>query len=240
MSYASVALDIPTRAIDAAYDYLVPDGLAATVTVGATVLVPFSGRDVVGYVMDVHEELPAGVAPGRVRPVTQVLAEPAFDGAAARVARWMAAEYACPLCEAVRPFLAPGQKVRVTRASADAPWQLDARRPARSTSDGGLAPAARLRPGQRQPPARRPEALREGPAARGRALRHHPRRRERRDRPGQARRGGGLSRRSVRLEATSLPARRPAAGAHGGPGGGPRTSTRPARRRPAAWCWWTA
>ena len=111
MSYASVALDIPTRAIDAAYDYLVPDGLAATATVGATVLVPFSGRDVVGYVMDVHEEPPAGVAPGRVRPVTQVLAEPAFDAAAARVARWMAAEYACPLCEAVRPFLAPGQKV---------------------------------------------------------------------------------------------------------------------------------
>ena len=50
VSYASVALDIPTRAIDAAYDYLVPDGLAATATVGATVLVPFSGRDVVGYV----------------------------------------------------------------------------------------------------------------------------------------------------------------------------------------------
>lgn len=38
VSYASVALDIPTRAIDAAYDYLVPDGLAATATVGATVL----------------------------------------------------------------------------------------------------------------------------------------------------------------------------------------------------------
>lgn len=77
MSYASVALDIPTRAIDAAYDYLVPDGLAATATVGATVLVPFSGRDVVGYVMDVHEEPPRGrgarpreagdAGPGRAR-----------------------------------------------------------------------------------------------------------------------------------------------------------------------------
>ena len=63
VSYASVALDIPTRAIDAAYDYLVPDGLAATATVGATVLVPFSGRDVVGYVMDVHEEPPRAWRP---------------------------------------------------------------------------------------------------------------------------------------------------------------------------------
>lgn len=151
MSYASVALDIPTRAIDAAYDYLVPDGLAATATVGATVLVPFSGRDAVGYVMDVHEEPPAGVAPGRVRPVTQVLAEPAFDVAAARVARWMAAEYACPLCEAVRPFLAPGQKVRVTRTSADAPWQLVSEKAGPVDERWvGLAPAANdYAPGQR-------------------------------------------------------------------------------------------
>ena len=166
VSYASVALDIPTRAIDAAYDYLVPDGLAATATVGATVLVPFSGRDVVGYVMDVHEEPPAGVAPGRVRPVTQVLAEPAFDGAAARVARWMAAEYACPLCEAVRPFLAPGQKVRVTRASADAPWQLVSEKAGPVDERWvGLAPTANdYAPGQRASRQRAVlEALREGP-----------------------------------------------------------------------------
>ena len=166
VSYASVALDIPTRAIDAAYDYLVPDGLAATATVGATVLVPFSGRDAVGYVMDVHEEPPAGVAPGRVRPVTQVLAEPAFDGAAARVARWMAAEYACPLCEAVRPFLAPGQKVRVTRASADAPWQLVSEKAGPVDERWvGLAPAANdYAPGQRASRQRAVlEALREGP-----------------------------------------------------------------------------
>lgn len=166
VSYASVALDIPTRAIDAAYDYLVPDGLAATATVGATVLVPFSGRDVVGYVMDVHEEPPAGVAPGRVRPVTQVLAEPAFDGAAARVARWMAAEYACPLCEAVRPFLAPGQKVRVTRASADAPWQLVSEKAGPVDERWvGLVPAANdYAPGQRASRQRAVlEALREGP-----------------------------------------------------------------------------
>ena len=102
MAYASVVLDIPTRSIDAAYDYAVPEALAATVAVGATVLVPFGGRDVVGYVMDVHGQGPAGVAPERVKPVAQVLAAPAFDEAAARVARWVATEYACPLCEGVR------------------------------------------------------------------------------------------------------------------------------------------
>lgn len=166
LSYASVVLDIPTRAIDAAYDYAVPGELAATATVGATVLVPFGGRDVVGYVMDVHEEPPAGIAPSRVKPVAQVLAASAFDAAAARVARWMASEYACPLCEAVRPFLAPGQKVRVTRASADAPWQL-VNEKAGPVDERWvhLAPAANdFEPGRRASRQRAVmEALREGP-----------------------------------------------------------------------------
>ena len=245
VSYASVALDIPTRAIDAAYDYLVPDGLAATATVGATVLVPFSGRDVVGYVMDVHEEPPAGVAPGRVRPVTQVLAEPAFDAAAARVARWMAAEYACPLCEAVRRFLAPGQKVRVT-APPRTPWQLVSEKAGPVDERGwALRPRRLHAPGQRQPPG----APSWRPCARARsAWPSSPPpspRRERRDRPGQARRGGVYShRRSVRARRhnplSSAAARGPERASRRARRRPSRQSTRPARRRPAAWCWWTA
>ena len=44
MPFASVVLDIPTRALDAAYDYRVPPELAGEVAVGATVLVDFSHR----------------------------------------------------------------------------------------------------------------------------------------------------------------------------------------------------
>ncbi|OUO31848.1 primosomal protein N' [Olsenella sp. An293] len=124
MRYASIALDIPTRALDGTFSYAVPEALAQDVAVGATVLVSFSHRLAVGYVMGVSEEAPEGVDPGRLLPVEQVLAPPAFDEASARLASWMAGEYACPLCEAVRPFLAPGQKVRVTRPSEDAPWEL--------------------------------------------------------------------------------------------------------------------
>ena len=124
MTYAGVVLDIPTHALDGAFDYLVPDSLAGEVAVGATVLVPLGSREVVGYVMSVSGEPAAGVDPSRVRPVSQVLAEPAFDEVSARVAMWMAREYACPVADAVRPFLAPGQKVKVVRDAPGEPWRL--------------------------------------------------------------------------------------------------------------------
>lgn len=166
MRYASVALDIPARAIDGAFSYAVPPELEAQVAVGATVLVPFSHRVAVGYVTAVGDEPPSGVAAKRFLPVAQVLAEPAFDEVAARVASWIAREYACPLCDAVRPFLAPGQKVRVTRADRDAPWELqteragavDARWAALTPAANDFAPA---RTASRQRAVI--EALREGP-----------------------------------------------------------------------------
>ena len=124
MPYASVVPDISTRAIDGAFDYAVPAEIAPQVTVGSTVLIPFGGRQVVGYVIGTSDVTPAGIDPEKLKPVAQVLAPSAFDEKAAEVASWMAREYACPLCDAIRPFLAPGQKVRVTRDSENDPWRL--------------------------------------------------------------------------------------------------------------------
>lgn len=144
MPYASVVLDIPTRALDGAFDYEIPPELAGDaagvalpatsdpdpepdlgpVAVGATVLVPLGNRQVVGYVMSTSHDAPAGIDPKKIKPILQVLAVPAFDDAGAAVARWMAHEYACPLPDAVRPFLAPGQKVKVTRDALGEPWRL--------------------------------------------------------------------------------------------------------------------
>ena len=120
--FASVVLDIATRALDGAFDYEVPRELEAECVVGATVLVPFSHREAVGYVVATSAQPPDGLDAARVLPVLRVLAPSAFDQVSARVAFWMAREYACPPCEALRPFLAPGQTVRVRRASADDPW----------------------------------------------------------------------------------------------------------------------
>ena len=124
MPYASVVLDIPSRALDGAFDYAVPEALATEAAVGATVLVPLGAREVVGYVMAVRDELSADIAAEKVKPLLQVLAPPAFDKKSAEVAAWIAREYACPLADAVRPFLAPGQKVKVVRDAPGEPWRL--------------------------------------------------------------------------------------------------------------------
>lgn len=124
MRYASVVLDIPTRQLDGAFSYAVPPELEAAAVTGATVLVSFSHRAAVGYVVATSDQPPADVPASKIQPIEQVLAPPAFDDVAAGVAIWMAREYACALPDAIRPFLAPGQKVKVTRASDDAPWEL--------------------------------------------------------------------------------------------------------------------
>ncbi len=134
MLYASVALDIPARAVDGAFSYAVPEPRATLfgdtdlnpdqVAVGSTVLVPFGGREAVGYVLSLSDEPTADLDPSKIKPVSQVLAESTFDEGASDVARWMAREYACTLADAVRPFLAPGQKVKVVRDAPGEPWRL--------------------------------------------------------------------------------------------------------------------
>lgn len=124
MAYAHVVVDIPTRALEKAFDYSIPPELEQEVDVGATVLVIFSRRPAIGYVVAITKYPASGVSADKVLPLRQVLAPSAFDMGAARVASWMSREYACPPCEALRPFLAPGQMVKVKREDNDSPWQL--------------------------------------------------------------------------------------------------------------------
>ncbi len=153
MTFASVVLDIPTRALDAAFDYAVPAALEAEAAaeasscsgslVGCTVLVPFSHRHVVGYVVALSSEPPAGVDPSKILEVERILASSAFDEASAEVARWIAREL--------------------------------------GLSDGGRLLIRATR--QRQQAARRPLRPLRRPHARGGALGHPPRQRRNRHRP---------------------------------------------------------
>ena len=124
MPFAHVVLDIPTRALSGTFDYAIPESLEETAVVGTTVLVPFSHRQVVGYIVGVSDRVSLGLDVSRVLPITQVLADSAFDEQSARVAEWMSKEYACSYADALHPFLAPGQKVKVTRKDTESPWQL--------------------------------------------------------------------------------------------------------------------
>lgn len=127
MRYAHIVPDIAARAIDGCFDYAVPPELAETCLVGCCVLVSFGHRDVVGYVVGLADEPASGVDPARVQPVRSVLALPSFDEVGARLASWIAHEYAAPLAVCLRLMLPPGQTMRVTREEGG-DWTLVAER----------------------------------------------------------------------------------------------------------------
>ena len=122
--FASVVVDIRTRAIARAFDYGVPPALEREVRVGCCVAVDFHGRPAVGYVVGLSEEPPAGVDPARIRPVRQALSEPLFSEVAAACALWIAREYAALPSEAVRLFCPPGFVAEMRRDPATGAWAL--------------------------------------------------------------------------------------------------------------------
>ena len=56
-AYASVVLDIPTRALSEPFDYGIPQSLANDAQIGSTVLVHFGNRAAAGYIVDIAPEL---------------------------------------------------------------------------------------------------------------------------------------------------------------------------------------
>ena len=127
--YVSVVVDIPARALSEPFAYAVPEALELACQVGATVLVPFGRRVEAGYVVaraDALAALPGAecVDPARVKPVRDVLAEPAFSAVSAEVAFWMSREYVAPLAECLRLFLPPGGSPRVVR-EADGSYRIE-------------------------------------------------------------------------------------------------------------------
>lgn len=119
MIVARVLPDVTARALDRAFDYLVPDSLASEVGVGAPVLVQLGRQDAVAYVLEL-----AGESAFELKPVRAVLGPPLFDEASVALARWIASEYLCALMDALRLFLPPGGTpavVRTLRATGPRP-----------------------------------------------------------------------------------------------------------------------
>ena len=56
-AYASVVLDIPTRALSEPFVYGIPEPLANDAQIGSTVLVHFGNRAAAGYIVDIAPEL---------------------------------------------------------------------------------------------------------------------------------------------------------------------------------------
>ncbi|NLG10946.1 MAG: primosomal protein N' [Coriobacteriaceae bacterium] len=120
-AYAQVVLDIPTRALDCAYDYLVPTGMSAEI--GCCVLVDFANRPALGYITGVSEQPDGAIDPSKIKPLKELLSTPYFDATSAQLALWIAEEYMAPLSEVLHLFTPPGSSPRIKK-DANGNWQL--------------------------------------------------------------------------------------------------------------------
>jgi len=103
--YCDVALPVP---LDRTFTYAVN---GVTPTVGARVLVPFSGQRLMGVVVRVHDDaLPEGV---EAKPVQTVMDRtPLLDEGQMELARWIAQYYCAPIGEVIRGMLPLSAEVK--------------------------------------------------------------------------------------------------------------------------------
>ncbi|MFR7797189.1 MAG: hypothetical protein ACLU37_02720 [Collinsella sp.] len=118
-AYASVVLDIPTRALSEpfAYGIPVPCQRGADRIHGRSILVTVLPRAISSTLR--LSWRPAGnnaLDLSRIKPIEAILSKPLFTAEAARIARWMSREYVATLSECLRLFLPPGETRAWSRA----------------------------------------------------------------------------------------------------------------------------
>lgn len=140
MELASVVLDISTRSLETPFTYLIPEKLIGQVAVGSLVVIPFSNRLSLGYVVALQNDaaVPSGAAGqgdapsqnngsspaapsddvsfSKLKEIKEIVGSPVFDEAHAKLGFWMANTYAAPLNSVFRLFLPPGQTQKMTEA----------------------------------------------------------------------------------------------------------------------------
>lgn len=103
---AEIIVDLPVKTDNVSYQYLIPDNLLNTITVGATVIVPFTNRQMIGYVIrlsvpDTQRKLKEIIAIIDEPPIISTNTLPLF--------KWMSDYYLAPLNETIKLGLPPGR-----------------------------------------------------------------------------------------------------------------------------------
>lgn len=99
---ADVFVEVPAKAVDRPYSYLIPEEWREEVQVGSRVQVPFGPRTLIGYVVDVRE----GELPPRVKPIQEVLdLQPPLTPELVKIGRRMADEYLCTTITALQAMV---------------------------------------------------------------------------------------------------------------------------------------
>jgi primosomal protein N' (replication factor Y) (superfamily II helicase) len=102
--FIHVALPLP---LPRTFTYAVPPEFRGAVRTGARVLVPFAGKERIGWIDRVAEESPRD--PSRIKPIAGVLdAAPSATPTILRLSRWIADYYLAPLGQVLRTALPAG------------------------------------------------------------------------------------------------------------------------------------
>jgi primosomal protein N' (replication factor Y) len=115
-SYADIVVNIDAPGIKQPLTYLAPPDMA-DLEPGVCVVVPFGGREAIGYVVARPDSPPADVPIAAIRPVAaRVGGEGAsLPPAVLQTARWMARTYLCDLATAVRCVIPDAQAAHVVK-----------------------------------------------------------------------------------------------------------------------------
>jgi primosomal protein N' (replication factor Y) len=104
-----VAVGLP---VSKTFHYLIPEKMRDSLQVGMRVLVPFKGRKVTGFAIDLLDHPPKGVEE-KLREVEDLLdGVPLIDPQMLRFYRWIADYYIYPLGEVVKTGLPPGLQLK--------------------------------------------------------------------------------------------------------------------------------
>jgi len=104
--YCEVVVETPTRSLDRALTYAVPEALQGAIGLGCCVEVPLGQQRVSGYVVGLCSNAPPGV---KVRAIYgRATDEDVLDEGQVGMARWLAQTCRCSLLDALRCFLPPG------------------------------------------------------------------------------------------------------------------------------------
>ena len=100
-----VAVGLP---VSKTFYYLISERMQGSLQVGMRVLVPFKGRKVTGFCLDLLDQPPKGIEE-KLREVEALLDEaPLIDAQMLRFYRWIADYYLYPLGEVIKTGLPPG------------------------------------------------------------------------------------------------------------------------------------
>lgn len=113
-TYVQVALPVPLRQT---FTYMIPEELSSDVVVGSKLLVPFGGRTLAGYAVQISATKQED-APDGLKEVMKVLdSESLFPPDMLKVTRWMADYYMCGWGEVLRASV-PFRKVSGKQAES--------------------------------------------------------------------------------------------------------------------------